>query len=162
MAGELAQFLTETIERELPHLRAVDEERSRVPRAAGKWRPREELGHLIDSAANNHMRFVRGALEPEFHGPGYAQDEWVRVHGYGEMAWEAIVSLWFQYNQLLARVVERIPEERLETRGSIGGGPSITLGFVIDDYVLHMQHHIDQILRRETITPYPRAEGAAR
>ena len=35
------------------------------------WSPRQELGHLIDSAANNHIRFVRAATEPEFSGPGY-------------------------------------------------------------------------------------------
>jgi hypothetical protein len=27
------------------------------------WSPKEELGHLLDSAANNHQRIVRAQLE---------------------------------------------------------------------------------------------------
>ena len=127
----------------------------------GKWSPKEELGHLIDSAANNHIRFVRGALEAEFRGPGYAQDDWVRLHGYGDMPWETIVNVWFQYNTLLAILVKRIPEDRLATRCFIGAGPPVTLGFVIEDYILHMQHHIDQLLGREVVTQYPGATIAA-
>jgi hypothetical protein len=31
---------------------------------------------------------------------------------------------------------------------------------VIEDYILQMQHHIDQLLRREVITQYPGASSA--
>jgi hypothetical protein len=157
MAEKLFQLLRRRIDAELPNLRALSDERASTSRGEGKWSAKEELGHLIDSAANNHIRFVGAAIGPEFRGPGYAQDEWVRLHGYRDMAWETIVSFWYQYNALLAALVARIPEDRLETPCFIGPGQAVPLRFVIEDYVLHMQHHIDQLLRREVVTAYPGA-----
>ena len=157
MARELSLLLQQTIDRELPALRAVHEERAQVPRGPGKWCPKEELGHLIDSASNNHLRFVGGTIASEFRGAGYAQDDWVRLHGYATQPWEQIVSLWFQYNKLLATLVDNIPDERLSTLCYLGSDPPVTLGFVIEDYVLHMQHHIDQLLRRGSVRQYPGA-----
>ena len=157
MAQDFSVLLAQTIERELPNLRALDEQRASVPRGPGKWSPKEELGHLIDSAANNHIRFVRGALQHEVREPGYPQEDWVRLHGYSGMPWESIVSFWFQYNMFLARLVARIEPDRLTVLCFIGENAPDTLGFVIEDYILHMQHHIDQLLRREVITQYPGA-----
>jgi DinB superfamily len=153
---DLSGLLRQTIEHELPNLNALLEARAAIPRGEGKWSPKEELGHLIDSAANNHLRFVGGATAPEYRGPGYPQEEWVRIHGYREMPWDEIVALWFQYNRLLARLVSAIPAARLGTPCTVGAGPSVTLGYLIEDYVVHMQHHIDQLLLREKITKYPR------
>jgi len=157
MSHHLSHLIRQTIDAELPNLRAVSDDRASLPRAAGKWCPKEELGHLIDSASNNHQRFVRAALSPEFHGPSYAQDDWVRIHGYRDMPWEMLVEFWHRYNMLLAELVTRIPESRLPTPCFIGDGAPVPLAFVIEDYVLHMQHHIDQLLRREVVTPYPGA-----
>lgn len=162
MAHDLSLLLANAIERELPNLRTLTDERSALERGPGKWSPKEELGHLIDSATNNHIRFVRGATEPEFRGAGYRQDDWVRLHGYGSMRWEQIVDFWYRYNVFLAGLLERIPEDQLETLCFIGTSPAVTLRFVIEDYILHMQHHIDQLLGREAITQYPGASiGAA-
>jgi hypothetical protein len=161
MAVDLSHRLAHTIELELPNLRALSEDGASVPRAPGKWSAKQELGHLIDSAANNHIRFVRGTIESPFRGPGYVQDEWVRVHGYRDMAWDAIVDFWYTYNNFLAALIERIPDAALETQCFIGTYDPATLRFVIDDYILHMQHHIDQLLRREVITQYPRQTTGA-
>lgn len=156
MATDLSLGLLQVMERELPNLRKLTDERASVPRGPGKWSAKEELGHLIDSAANNHIRFARAAVEPQFTGPGYSQNEWVRLHGYSRTSWNTIVELWFQYNSLLERLIENIPENRLETLCFIGTDPAVTLRFLIEDYILHMQHHIDLLLRREAITQYPR------
>jgi hypothetical protein len=155
MAQDLSLLLTQTIERELSNLRALDEQRASAPREPGKWSPKEELGHLIDSAANNHLRFARGAMQPEVRDPGYAQEDWVRLHGYSGMQWDSLVNFWFEYNTLLARLVGRIGPDRLTILCFIGGNEPVTLGFVIEDYIMHMQHHIDQLLRRGVITQYP-------
>ncbi len=161
MAQDLSLFLAQTIERESPNLRALTDERASLPRGPGKWSPKEELGHLIDSASNNHLRFAGAAIQPEFHGPGYAQNDWVRLHGYRGMPWETIVNFWFPYNALLARLVENIPDDNLERLCFIGPNPPVTLRFLINDYILHMQHHIDLLLRREIVTSYPGASASA-
>ena len=51
-----------------------------------------DLGHLIDSAVNNHARFVRAQLQDDLVFPGYDQDGWVRVQRYDERSWPALVT----------------------------------------------------------------------
>ncbi len=64
------------------------------------------------------------------------------------------VDFWERYNRLLVELVARIPEDRLATRCRIGESVPVTLGFVIEDYIAHMQHHLDHILGREKLTEY--------
>jgi hypothetical protein len=156
LESRLAAYLRATIERELPQLRSAAQERLEVhPGGPESWSPKQELGHLIDSAANNHQRFVRAALDGEYEGPGYAQNAWVAIHGYQSIPWDRLVSFWFGYNTLLAAVIENIPEESLSADCAVGGGDAVTLRFLIEDYVKHMQHHLDHLLGRETVTRYP-------
>ncbi len=150
MAKLIAGTLRKAIADELDGLLTISEEASRCPRAAGQWTPKEELGHLIDSAANNHMRFVRAALDGAYEGPGYEQNGWVDLHGYKDLSWAGLVEFWRRYNELLAQVVERIPDVRLQSPCRIGGGETVTLGFVIDDYVRHLKHHLGQIVQGAT------------
>jgi hypothetical protein len=155
MPKDLALSLRQTIDRELPNLRALTEEQARGRHGnTDGWSRKEELGHLIDSAANNHIRFVLATIDTEFRGPGYAQDKWVAAHGYQELPWSMLVDFWYHYNVLLAHVIEKIPEEHLGNRCVIGWGV-VSLRFVIEDYVLHMQHHLDHVLSRDEIAQYP-------
>jgi len=158
---ELAALLRTTIDRELPHLRALADDAASVqPNGPDSWSPKQELGHLIDSAANNHHRIVRASFEPKFYGQPYAQNDWVNVHGYRKMSWGTIIGFWFEYNTFLAALIARIPDNRLLTQCFIGDAAPVSLAFVIDDYVVHMQHHIDHLLGRPVITPYPRITAA--
>jgi hypothetical protein len=155
MPRNLALLLRHTIETELPNLKTVsDNEAAERPGGPQKWSRKEELGHLIDSASNNHIRFVLATIDGEFRGLGYAQDKWVKAHGYHNLEWKTLIDLWHQYNSLIAHLVESIPEKDMGNRCVIGWGV-VTLGFLIEDYVLHMQHHLDHVLSRERITPYP-------
>ena len=157
MASGLAEYLRRTIETELPFLQEVNEERAGQPARPGGWTRKEELGHLIDSATNNHVRFVRAVNEDNYCGPTYDQEVWVRVHGYNRLPWRTLYEQWYGYNSLLAHLVEQIPDDRLAAPCYIGPSDQLTLGWVVEDYVVHMQHHIDQILGRPAVTPYPRA-----
>jgi hypothetical protein len=152
-----ALALEEAIAREIACLRQITEQAAGNKPAVDVWSKKEELGHLIDSAANNHVRFARASIEPEFRGPGYQQNEWVRVHGYQEMAWTNIVDFWRRYNEFLVGLVTRIPDQKLQTPCVVGDSATVALKFLIEDYVLHMQHHLDHILEREKITAYPGA-----
>jgi hypothetical protein len=158
MPQDLAQSLADRLARELPALRAITEDQAAAkPAREGAWSRKQELGHLIDSATNNHVRFVRASLEPDFHGPSYDGDAWVARHGYGDLPWAMLLDFWERYNRLLVELVARIPRERLATRCVVGASAPVTLGFLIEDYVAHMQHHLDHLLGREKLTEYPGA-----
>jgi hypothetical protein len=158
MPESLAKSLEEVLAYEYVNLRVLTNEQAAVrPAGADSWSRKEELGHLIDSAVNNHVRFAAASLQNDYSGPTYEQDGWVRVHGYHEMPWLSIVDSWRQHNELLSRLVKRIPEERLIVACRIGSADPVTLRFLIEDYVLHMQHHLDHILTREKVTQYPGA-----
>jgi hypothetical protein len=136
--------LRRTVEAAAARLRTLDTGSVGSRPAPGKWSKIEILGHLIDSAANNHQRFVR-AQEPDGHMyPPYAQDHWVRVQGYQECPWDEIVELWRLYNLHLSRVIRRIPPERLSAFVRLGG-KKLTLGYLVEDYLVHLRHHLRQI-----------------
>src|SRR5271170_3577980 len=105
MSVNVSELFRETLDRELPELRALPDAAAAIrPGGENTWSPKEELGHLIDSAANNHVRFVQALIQPECRGSSYAQNAWVEAHGYQDMPWPAIVEFWFQYNTFLVRL----------------------------------------------------------
>jgi hypothetical protein len=128
-----------------PRLRALDERTASTPRSAGKWSAKQILGHLIDSAANNHQRFVRAQIVDQLQDPGYAHERWVASQGHAEREWKDLVDFWVVYNRHLAHVIAKIPESRRGTPVSISGDAPVSLSFVALDYVGHIHHHLRQI-----------------
>jgi hypothetical protein len=110
------------------------------------WSKQEILGHLIDSALNNHQRFVRGALNMAEHFPPYNQNSWVEIQGYNERKWGDLIELWAQCNFHLCQMLDRLPEEALNNPCNIGKETPVTLGFVMEDYLRHLNMHLGQIL----------------
>jgi hypothetical protein len=105
---------------------------------------------LIDSAANNHQRFVRAQYVDDLTLPGYQQDDWVRLQDYQGASWNELVEFWRLYNRRLAYVIRRIPEARLEVRCQIGSGEPVTLRYLVEDYLVHLRHHLAQIEERRS------------
>lgn len=110
-----------------------------------KWSKKEILGHLVDSAANNHHRFIRAQLEQPYTIVPYAQNDWVKLNAWQEQESAQVIRLWEIYNRQLAAVISRIPEKTLENT-CISGEEHVTLGWLITDYVDHLEHHLRQII----------------
>jgi hypothetical protein len=102
---DVASELRKEVDSALPRLRRLAEADVTRDRGPGKWIKKEVLGHLIDSAANNHQRFVRAQAVDPFVGPGYDQDAWVAAHGYRHRPWAELVDLWAGLNHHLAQLL---------------------------------------------------------
>jgi hypothetical protein len=110
-----------------------------------KWSPKEELGHLLDSAANNHQRIVRTQLEHEPKMPGYDGNAWVELHKYQHRDWQEMIELWQALNRQLLTAAEAVPESAWSRTCTIADSKPLTLKFVFEDYIRHMVHHLEHI-----------------
>ena len=154
---EFLKDFRQTIEATANQLLQISPEQSQVPRAAGKWSPKEILGHLIDSASNNHQRFVRAQFTDDLVFAGYEQEGWVRVQNYQGEEWSELVQLWRLYNQHILHLMSLVPEEtRMKLRhkhnlhqiasDSLSENEPVTLDWFMRDYVEHLKKHLTQIL----------------
>lgn len=137
-------------------LLAISEEQSAQQPSPDKWSIKQVLGHLIDSAANNHQRFVRAQFTDDLVFPGYEQENWVNAQKYNDEPWSDLIQLWHFYNLHLLHVIAAIPEHKLtqarirHNLDEIALHPvdkkdTTTLDYFVRDYLVHMQHHLDQI-----------------
>jgi len=110
-----------------------------------KWSAKEELGHLIDSAANNHQRIVRTQLELEPAMPNYEGDEWVELHRYQERDWDELIETWRVLNRQLLAAAEAADPSAWSRTCTIADSQPLTLKFVFEDYLEHMKHHLKHI-----------------
>ena len=142
---ELSQRLKDVVEGARRELEGYSDSAAASPIQSGGWSRKQVLGHLIDSASNNHQRFVRALLQDELTWPGYDQPGCVRVQRYQEAQWADLIELWTSYNRFLAHVLAGIPESKLKTVCRIGADAPLTLEELAIDYLRHMQHHLEQI-----------------
>ena len=156
--SEYVAELRDAIRKFTPSLEEMSEEATRHRPAPGKWCPREIIGHLIDSASNNHQRFVRALFQDDLVFPGYEQDAWVSAQRYREAPWDELLALWRSFNLHIARVMEAAPaEQRLRERAhhnldelawkAVSRDEPATLDYFMADYVAHLQHHLGQIIK---------------
>lgn len=144
---DVAADLLRAVDAALPTLRAMSDRDAGVPRVADvpdKWSPKQIIGHLIDSAANNHQRFVRAQQGPLTF-PPYAPNHWVDCQRYQDRQWTDLVTLWEAYNRHLAHVIRHIPDDRQSVPCTVESNEAVTLGFLASDYVVHLRHHLAQV-----------------
>ncbi len=152
----LAEELRATIEQATDALLRISAAQATVRPAPGKWSPIEVIGHLVDSASNNHQRFVRAQFSDELVFPGYAQDEWVHIQRYQAANWPNLVALWRTFNLHLAWVIASTPDDVAQcprTRHNLHqiGWQTVpedqptTLAYFMRDYVDHLKHHLRQL-----------------
>ena len=131
----------------LTHLTEIDAAVHVSPTGA-RWTRKQILGHLIDSATNNHHRFVRAQIESDFSMPGYAQEGWVDTQHYQNRPWQELLSFWTAYNRHLLFLMERTPEKHREILCRVGDDEPVTLAFLMVDYVRHLKHHLAEIVKQ--------------
>ena len=138
--------LRELIKKASLSLSKISAGRAAEPLKDGGWSRKQVLGHIIDSASNNHQRFVRASIQPELVWPNYEQESWVKANGYDAAPWDELVQFWTLYNLHLLRVISRIPEEKTSTVCRLGNESPMTLAELIASYIKHLEHHLNQIL----------------
>ena len=141
----LSAKLLHLIDTAEPVLARIDESLSKERVLAGGWSRKQLVGHLIDSASNNHQRFVRASLQNALNFPGYDQNGNVRAQHFQSADWLQLVSLWSAYNRFLAHVIAHLPASKLQTPCRIGSENPVTLEFLANDYVTHLTHHLQQM-----------------
>ena len=117
--------------------------------APGRWSKKEILGHLIDSAGNNHQRFVRAQFVPSLEFPNYEQEGWVAAQSYATESWPDLVNLWLLLNRHLLHIVKAMPEANLSHQCVIGGNAPVALSALIEDYLAHLEHHLEQVFKAD-------------
>jgi hypothetical protein len=137
----LSERLSSVLRAAMPWLVTISEAEASVPERSGKWSAKQIIGHLIDSAVNNLRRIVLLQIEPGQSLPGYEQMAWVDLQHYAEREWAQVLALWFALNEHVVWTISHIEGGRLGNIGAVAGD-SLTLGFLIEDYIAHMQHHL--------------------
>lgn len=143
---QTAQHLLDTLDKALPLLKKISDETASAKPKHGKWSYKEIIGHLVDSAANNHQKFVRTIQEDGLKFPPYEQEAWVRIQQYNEADWHQLLQLWDVYNRHLAHIIGRIPDAALPNQIAIGKSEPFSLDFIVRDYPEHLKHHLRAIL----------------
>jgi hypothetical protein len=139
--AELSERLAAVLRSAMPWLVTLSEAEASVPEREGKWSAKQVVGHLIDSAVNNLGRIVRMQIEPDVSLFGYDQRGWVSSQHYAEREWVQVLALWFALNEQVAWTIGHVELARLANEGEVEGD-RVTLGFLIEDYIAHMEHHL--------------------
>jgi len=134
--------LQDLIDRLPARLQLLPSDKVEGKRSPDAWSPKEELGHLLDSAANNHQRIVRTQLEDEPAMPGYDGDAWVVLHHYQNRSWLSLIELWAALNRQLLAAAEAVPEKAWSRTCTIAESTPLSLKFVFEDYLDHMLQHL--------------------
>ncbi len=145
--NEVADNIEQRVDSALNRWRALSDEVLTFRLSEGAWSIKEIIGHLIDSASNNHQRFVRLQLAQRLTFPDYGQDNihWVRIQKYQDRKWQELLGLWRFYNIQLANIIRSVESSCLNHVWVFDEKTNITLFDLMIDYRRHLTDHLDQI-----------------
>lgn len=151
--------INEVMDSELPLLLSLTEEQVSVRRNSQRWTVKMLVGHLIDSASNNHQRMVRLQYAPRCgHSmpntemgmlvfPDYTQDNdlWIALQDYQQEDWHQLVMLLKYYNQHICHIIRAVDQTKLNNYWTDYEGNRVTLDAMIRGYIRHLHLHMGQI-----------------
>ena len=147
----IADELIEVVDFFAARLALLDEVTVRHKPSEERWAIIEVVGHLVDSASNNHQRFVRAQESDSLVFPKYDQNFWVRTQRYDRCSWDNLVELWKLLNLHLAHVIRQIPDHKMRAKCTITPNEPVSLSFLVEDYLVHLKHHLNKINERTGI-----------
>ena len=106
------------------------------------------LGHLVDSASNNQQRMVRLQYSKYLLVfPDYRQDNdlWIALQDYQNEDWQNLISLWKYFNLHMIHLIQSVDNSKLDSYWCDFEGTKVTLQEMIEGYLDHLQHHINEI-----------------
>ena len=105
------------------------------------------LGHLIDSASNNHQRMVRLQYNEQLVFPDYTQDNdrWIALQDYQHADWNNLLQLWKFFNLHIIQVIKAVDTTQLNNYWHDFEGNKVTLRQMIEGYIWHLNLHIGDI-----------------
>lgn len=156
--NKLAAELNSVLETSGNKLKLLNEQKSSVKPLPNKWSSKEILGHLVDSSINNIIRFISGQFKDDLIFSGYEHEKWVKAMNYQNAEWNFIMDLWMNNNLQIVRIINNINNEILFKKQTKHNFDEIewkeldknipaTMEYLIDDYIGHMKHHLNQIFR---------------
>ena len=153
--NQLATDIENTVDIAYQMLNGLSEETISERQTPNAWSVKEMIGHLIDSASNNHQRFVRLQVSDRLIFPDYSQDNdaWVMIQNYQNTLWKDLLDLWRVLNLHLTRVIRNVNQSCLDNRWVLNEDHSITLGSLMIDYLRHMKDHLEEIRKRIEMNP---------
>ncbi len=90
---------------------------------------------------------VRGSYNAAADFPPYQQERWVEIQGYNRRDWQELIDLWAAANHHLCAAMDNLPEEAFANPCGIGRAEPVTLQFVADDYIRHINMHLADIFK---------------
>ena len=130
------------IDESLLRFSEISEESWSFKLGENKWSKQEILGHLCDSAFTNIRRLIVTQYE-ENQKIVYEQDFWVKAQNYQNISTQHIIDLWKALNIQLFHIIENLPKAQL--KNTCFTSNFVTLEFLIEDYINHLLHHLDEI-----------------
>lgn len=116
--------------------------------APKQWSMKEILGHLCDSAIHNLQRFVEVQYEPKpYKVRDYNQVELVVANNYQHLHTEQILNLWLALNKQIISLIKSQTSETFQYEIITCDGKSKILKWLMEDYALHLEHHIQQMIK---------------
>ncbi len=142
----LAERLSQTITHAVELFKDMAEQQWTHKPNPDKWSKKEILGHLVDSAINNLQRFTESQYTTPLKVRPYQQDALVQANKYQSQDIDAILTLWIALNGQIVYVIKNIKLPQLKVPVMVPDGQKKDLEWLIDDYIVHLIHHLKQIL----------------
>ena len=145
--NRLASDIETTVKAACQRLASLPNEAIEARPDPGEWSVKEIIGHLVDSASNNHQRFVRLQVADVLVLADYSQDNdaWVSIQNYQEASWGDLLDLWRFFNLHLSHVIRTVDEKCIDHIWVVDEDKYITLGELMIDYLRHLNDHLQQI-----------------